>query len=62
MVTNISALLKTVKNVENEARKGVRSLEQAIKGIEKEMEVSIRFAKSNYQTLGYKFVFFNFYL
>ena len=39
MVTSVSSLLKTVKNVEDEAGKGVRTLENAIERIASEITV-----------------------
>lgn len=39
MVTGVSTLLKTVKDVESEAGKGVRSLENAIDAIEEAVKV-----------------------
>ena len=39
MVTSVSSLLKTVKNVEDEAGKGVRTLENAIERISSEIAV-----------------------
>ena len=38
MVAKVSSLLKTVKNVEEEAGKGVRSLENTIDAIDAELE------------------------
>ena len=40
MVAKVSNLLKTVKNVEDEAAKGVRSLENAIEAIASDLQVS----------------------
>ena len=39
MVTGVSSLLKTVKDVESEAGKGVRTLENAIDAIEEAVKV-----------------------
>lgn len=41
MVTGVSSLLKTVKDVESEAGKGVRTLENAIDAIEEAVKVII---------------------
>ena len=41
MVTGVSTLLKTVKDVESEAGKGVRSLENAIDAIEEAVKVIV---------------------
>ena len=46
MVTGVSSLLKTVKDVESEAGKGVRTLENAIDAIEEAVKVII--THSNY--------------
>lgn len=40
MVTGVSSLLKTVKDVESEAGKGVRTLENAIDAIEEAIKVT----------------------
>lgn len=39
MVAKVSSLLKTVKNVEDEAGRGVRSLENTIDSIDADLEV-----------------------
>ena len=39
MVTQVGSLLKTVKNVEDEAARGIHSLESSIDGIELELKV-----------------------
>lgn len=41
MVTGVSSLLKTVKDVESEAGKGVRTLENAIDAIEEAVKVIV---------------------
>ena len=41
MVTGVSSLLKTVKDVESEAGKGVRTLENAIDAIEEAVKVVV---------------------
>ena len=40
MVGKVSSLMKTVKNVEDEAARGVQSLEATIDSIESELRVS----------------------
>lgn len=39
MVSQVSSLMKTVKNVEDEAARGVKSLESTIQSIEEDMRV-----------------------
>lgn len=40
-MTGVSSLLKTVKDVESEAGKGVRTLENAIDAIEEAVKVTV---------------------
>jgi len=44
MVTGVSSLLKTVKDVESEAGKGVRTLENAIDAIEEAVKVLLYYS------------------
>ena len=46
MVGKVSSLMKTVKNVEDEAARGVQSLEATIDSIESELRVSTAMAQT----------------
>ena len=52
-MTQVGSLLKTVKNVEDEAARGIHSLESSIDGIELELKVYMHIHRKSVPFLKY---------